>query len=683
MNKQEERRLRFQLRALGSTINWTKDDFGLVFGQNGYLKETQQFANPEAPDLVFIHWRLPNFGVIRYDVTLRKNIEIPQDVIDGIDLRRLAARMEKIDWRQNYLNPFETPRLNTSPQRLAITRIIRDLKAVRAASLKGKRMADTLSFKFLDGTVNGSFIQNGALLRATYERTLSFSTDNYSATVLQAYNLLDGRYTMKFKPGPTGNNWEWMGLSPGVKNAEGNLVLKPVAGSERFDPLIACKEMGMRGYPMDVMQALENGSKFSLPLEINRIRAERIVFADPENRRIVIDKGESEKAGMYKVPDASLYRSRIAAHGSYLPMLKDRATAMGIDQTSINTLDEQVIVYGLPFTITQLKHFGNDHIKFKIYFDKDDQERFDIDRIVAVSMPDLRFSNHSISGVQLEDLAKRMRQIDWQTDFYSIKANLFHDQHPAGNPHMKAQVDQVVEDFQRLLTGKDPNGRTAAYHLAHRYLASTPNEGVITDLDENWEKNVGVRMFPGTPTFSLESLYNLMSHRFVAINHVENKEEEQQKWYQLVSNSSKNTDNGVVRVVPGQFSVREAIMTQMGLVGKELNLLARKMTQQLEAGNLVNTYIKKPSVTVSVMLFADPVAGTLQVDLQKTFTNSPRNSASQMQKLTSMPIGEFAKIVEKSRSQSMVEQNILQQLNIQKKGQEPDELPKRGKGKRR
>lgn len=131
---------------------------------------------------------------ISYGARLREPIELPDKMIDGVDIRDLDTRMSKINWNYDqHLESIVAERIET-PEGLGEMNFINDtLKDFDSLyeTREGKEIASLLSFKHWSDGYYSRFIVDRPALEMLYERKLAVMVEGYEPmTINETYQIL-------------------------------------------------------------------------------------------------------------------------------------------------------------------------------------------------------------------------------------------------------------------------------------------------------------------------------------------------------------------------------------------------------------------------------------------------------------------------------------------------------------
>src|SRR6185437_11532254 len=384
---------------------------------DGIVKESQYFGRPGKLDRVDVNWHLEGAKLISYDVILRKHIEVPDRMIAGIELRELEGRLKRLDWTQEYLDYNEGGPL--------ITGIVNDIRRLYdyTRSADARELALKIGLKYWGYTPNEDIIPGISQLKADHQKHISLRPEDGMLSILQAYNLLDGRAI-----GRTNSDgvWNWMALDPTKRQSDGGRLLKGIPAATGFDPMAALRDFGGRQIGLEEVESVRSGSKIMLHMELDGVTAKRIVFVDPGRRLIDMDKVEGENYGLYRVSDEELFRGRSLRQQEGLHALTARADYLGIDTENLRMIENEVLTRNAGFSIEQSESRGPNLIKYKVDIDYDGKGRFDIGDVHVDLRRDFGDGLPTASDPSVADLRRRMEAVDWSRDFTSTGSMVFH-----------------------------------------------------------------------------------------------------------------------------------------------------------------------------------------------------------------------------------------------------------------
>ncbi|MDR3714028.1 MAG: hypothetical protein P4L51_14505 [Puia sp.] len=530
--------------------------------------------------------------------------------------------MGRIDWSRDWFPENRRAFIEGAPQRSLINDIVRDMTRLQESNAEGREVFQQLALKFLIHTVNGKALEgmvNLEQLRSGYEKKLILQPDDLSVTALQAYNLLDGRPIMKKMGVPESQDWEWFAVNPAKRNPDGSSVIERVSDMQDLMLVLELTRMGGKIPSYEDLAAIRNGSKVLIHLEVDGVKADRIVYADPQHMRLVIDRAESEHYGLYQVTDEELYGSRRQKAQLFLPALQAQATAIGVNKPNVARLAEEIIVRDRSFDLIQEGIYDNDRVVYLVEVGKNPDDDFSIHQIRADLRKGPHFSDPVINTVDVPMLEKMMQAADWNQDFTGAGSVQFHNRHPGGNKEMLDVVSQVQADLQYLYAGPNLEGADIAATLALKYLKDSPNEQLVPSTVRAMNQKQVIITFPGKPEFSLESLYHLMNNRFaMGKRFAEGRERETREWYKLDREKTLMGINPPITLVPGEFSVADSLARHASVVELKMPTLLDRTVKGLESGGLMAIHLDRKQFAVPMFIYADPVNKELMVDLAAT-----------------------------------------------------------------
>lgn len=133
-----------------------------------------------------------------YDATLRKAVEIPALVVNGMDVSDLEKRMRAVIWQipsEDNTGAFDISDKNTWKQEAEIEVITKDLETLGSIA-EGADLANMLKYKFWVNPNFQSMIPELISLRSRYELTQRFYLiSGDGITTNEAYRFLNNRWT--------------------------------------------------------------------------------------------------------------------------------------------------------------------------------------------------------------------------------------------------------------------------------------------------------------------------------------------------------------------------------------------------------------------------------------------------------------------------------------------------------
>ena len=662
-----------RMAALGSLLGYP--DKKLVgWPEDGVVPESQAFGRLGSRDRLDINWRLEKGRLVEYETVLRKHIAIPGGMVAGLDPQELESRMRRVDWNRDWFPEDRRTFVEYDASRSLVNSIVRDMRKLENGAAEGKAVFDKLALKYLAYTPNAHALEEVEKLKAGYEKKLLLQPYGLNVTILQAYNLLDGRSILRRSDGLEDSVWDWYAVNPAKRDPGGNSVIEPVPGTAVFNPIADLKSLGGSWPAIDDMIGLRNGSKIMVPLEIGGVKADRIVYADPRSKRLLIDKEEGEHYGLYQVSDAELYSSRIRHAEVYWPALRDHAKAMGLSNGNVERMYEEIIVRGKSFDVSQEQMFERDKGKFTVGVGKNTDDSFSIHLIEADLRKGPVFSFPIINRTDIPLLEKAMQAVDWSQDFTSIPSARYHQEHPGGNREMQAQVDQVWTGLRWLFYGDNLEGRDIAARLALRYLKDTPNEQLLPDVYREMRRKEIVVQFPASPMFTLASLYHLAEGRFAMGERMAGGgQPASREWYRLDREKEALEQYPSITLVPGRFSAGEYLSRYPhGLLETKVPLLLSRTVRGLEEGNLMPLHVDEKKFPIPILIYADPVNRSLVVDLPATLAKGNAMSHAVNLKAERMDLHSLLKIIDETPG---IDQRRGREVSGNGKKKPPDEGP--------
>jgi hypothetical protein len=622
MEAKERDELRKRLQALGSLLDFSENSLFLTMETN-VISERQKFGRLGKPDFLDISWKLDNGKLNGYEFELRKHIEIPEATVAGVDLKDLESRMARIDWGVDWFPGNRRAFVEYDPQRSLVNTIARDLNILDETKGEGKDAFEKLALKFFAHTVNNKLLDHGEILKAGYEKRLILEPDGFPVTALQAYNLLDGRSIKKKLDAQDKSDGEWFAVSPAKRNADGTRVIERIPNTASLMLVVELHHMGGKIPEYEDVEAIRNGSKVLFSLEIDGVKADRILYADPVGKRMVIDQEEGEYYGLYQVSDEQLYSSRIHEARSFLPALEAHLTVIGVDKPTVSSISREIIERNRSFVSEHEGVYDNDLVRYNIEIGKNIKGDFSIHQIHADLRKGPRFSDPIINSVDVPLLEKLMQSVDWKQDFTDPISVQFNTRHPGGNKEMQDIVSQVQTDIQYLYHGPNLEGSEIAAALALKYLKNTPNEGLVPSLVRAIHQKELIINFPGKPQFPLESLYHLMNDRFaMGYRPAEGEQVESRQWYKLDRVKTLMGIQPPITLVPGDFSVIESLKRYPSVVELKMPTLLEKLVKGLEVGRVMSIHLDREKFAIPIFIYADPPNRQLKVDLATTLMKS-------------------------------------------------------------
>ena len=604
-----------QMKRLGSLVDFSKEPF--PFGEGSWRFDEVQLCGPLGKrDQLHISWDLTDAQLLAYNLVLRKYLEIPTGKMAGIDLPDLEWRLGKVDWRvlenEVYSDPFQY-----KMQRERLFRVMDEMMKLENFSGASREVYDRLALKHIAYT-KGAAYYNLEEQVARYEQKLRVRADDFGLIgIMRGYNLLDNRSVARYESNISQDRWNWYRLHPTKRLPDGGRVLEKIEGSHRFNLKMELARMGQKRLEYDMLTGLRDGAKLIVPLSLGGVTAERVVFADPAGKQVVIDKEETKHYELYKVSDQALYRERIALAEKYRPALSERLQLLGLNNRAIEGIFESLLLRDRTPGEELVKSFNQDKGKFTVEVGKNLDGSFSIHAIGAALRKGPRDLLLVIDGVDIGALDRKMAAINWAEDFYGV-SNLFHRTHPSGNREMLRQAEEVQE--QLLTLSKSPNleGLHAAAALALKYLKDTPNERTDEDLWHIVRGKEFVVDFPAVPLFSLKALYNLMDDRFALGTRMgfgDQPQPPEKNWFRLDGEKLLLEHKPPITLVPGGFSVEGYVNRLDGILELQMPTVLKKAVQDLEEGSLVAFHADPHKSPMALFVYADPVSKCLQVDL--------------------------------------------------------------------
>ena len=624
-----------QMVALGSLLDFS--DVSVLAGRtDGAVDERQYFGRPGKLDRIDINWQLENGTLLSYDITLRKHIEIPERTMAGVDLVELEGRLRRFDWSREHMNFNEEFPL--------LAGISNDIRRLYQRSDESHELGRLIAFKYWAYTPNEDIIPGIAALKAEYEKKVTLKPGEDKVTVLQAYNLLDGRSL-----GQTGQDgvWRWKTLAPAQRTPDGGRVLVNVAGSEGFDPLAALLDLGGRRIGLEELESVRNGSRMIIDMESNGTAANRIVYADPYRRAIVIDKAEGQHYGLYRVSDEELFHERKSKQREQLREINRRADCLGIYTEKLRYIEGEMLIRNSSFTVVQDASFGEDMIKYTINIGYDGRGGFDIGQVQADLRRDFAESRPVVGGRSIIQLRKDMETVDWTRDFASTGSMVFNIDHPSGDREMQMKVMDIRVGLESLFFSREPEGPEIAAALGLRFLKDTPNEELVPALLRIMEQRLIKVSFPKSPELSLDAMYNLMNGRFalgrtVGVDGTATRS----NWYRL-NKGAAETGEFPLSVVSSGYGVLSSL-SGYDLVEARVPGLALKAAAVLERGGLFPVTLNRKDFTTPLVVFANPGTESLTVHFGETLRLAGLPWEGHQHAATKIELDQFSKIIERS-----------------------------------
>jgi hypothetical protein len=133
-----------------------------------------------------------------YDATLRKAVEIPASIINGVDVPNLEKRMGALNWQMvsenNSTDDFKIADKSTWKQEAAIEEIIKELEVLGSTG-EWHALANTLKYKYWIDLYLQSMINDLATLKNKYELTQRFYIiSGEGITASEAYRFLNNKW---------------------------------------------------------------------------------------------------------------------------------------------------------------------------------------------------------------------------------------------------------------------------------------------------------------------------------------------------------------------------------------------------------------------------------------------------------------------------------------------------------
>jgi hypothetical protein len=226
-----------QLDRLGLGKDWA-DKIQLHAGEkNFWLQHHTQYGSDRMTCYLYLEWDKENYQVSFYDAIVRKPIEVPDKIIDGISTAGLDQRMAKISWEKEYCNPMWRHLLiedeHPSAKTLVIEKMVSDVFRLERAGPEGKDISERLQLKYWSEGDFEQLIDNLYVLQDKYEVWKRFETGKgLDITIPEAYNLLNGHAVYKELLTEEGLTGQWYQLNPGKTDVYGfNVLEKMVPGN--------------------------------------------------------------------------------------------------------------------------------------------------------------------------------------------------------------------------------------------------------------------------------------------------------------------------------------------------------------------------------------------------------------------------------------------------------------------
>lgn len=665
--KLNESNFRVAIAALGSQLDFS--DASILAGRtDGIVTESQYFGRPGKLDRIDVNWHLEGGRLVSYDVSLRKYIDVPDRLIAGIELRELEGRLKRFDWTQEYLNFNEGVSL--------INGIANDIRRLYdyARSPDARELALKIGLKYWGYTPNEDIIPGISELKADYEKHISLKPGDGMLSILQVYNLLDGRAI-----GQTNSEgvWNWTTLDPTGRESDGSRILMEISAARGFDPMAALRDIGGQQVSLEEVIFVRNGSKMMLHMELDGVTAERIVFVDPFRQMVAIDKVEGENYGLYRVSDEELFRGRSSRQREGLHALTERADYLGIHTEKLRIIENEVLTRNSGFSIEQSESLGSDLIKYKVNVDYDGKGRFEIGDVHVDLRRDYTDGLSIGSDTSIADLHQRMGAVDWSLDFTSTGSMVFHLGHPGGKREMQMTVLDIRAGLESLAFGGKPDEAAIAQSLATVFLAGTPNEKLVRALVKGMEENRWRVSFPSSPEFTFNAMYNLMDGRFAMARTIDAEgKPERKNWYRL----SKGALDGVglpVSMVSSGFSVLDALK-KYDVFETKIPAMAQKTAWELEDGGLLILSLNPKVFPKPVMVYAHPGIKGLVVHLGETCRLAGDIRRAPEYASTRIELGLFSKIAEQCENL----EGVLEKIGSAEDRGQSDSAEERGEQRR-
>lgn len=142
------------------------------------------------------------YACIYYDATLRKEINITDSVINGINTKELEKQMQEIDWNidgENQIDKkFHIEDKDIWLREEKIDKVVMQLQSL-SSDEEGEGVADCLRFKFWNDTPVDEMVRNTNTLKSRFEISQRFYFfDNGSCiSAEEAYRFLNNRWMEK------------------------------------------------------------------------------------------------------------------------------------------------------------------------------------------------------------------------------------------------------------------------------------------------------------------------------------------------------------------------------------------------------------------------------------------------------------------------------------------------------
>jgi hypothetical protein len=276
-------------------------------------------------DVLFSGWHIGKAGeekeleLRKIMVLLKKDLDVPEKW-GQFDIKDLENRIRSVNWMSD--NNEQLLKKLGSEKKLDeyISTILIQLAFLNEPlSREAKKIYDLLVFKYFINTPLEALMPKqeiDAIKKAHFRRLTIDPNSEMAIDVNQAYNVLDGRYSMIAVGADT---FRWVKVDHAKKDENGVSVLEIIPGSEHFD-LRKCIDQVDAQNPAMVksdhfaLYELSRGNRVIMTLEKEGIQGKRVFYADPVNDRLSIDRKETTRRGFYE--DQSTSRDQSPGKGN-------------------------------------------------------------------------------------------------------------------------------------------------------------------------------------------------------------------------------------------------------------------------------------------------------------------------------------------------------------------------------
>jgi hypothetical protein len=274
-------------------------------------------------------------------------------------------------------------------------------------------------------------------------------------------------------------------------------------------------------------------------------------------------------------------------------------------------IERQIELKASSFTLEKTYFGRNGALQYAVEYTRSPTGRYYPDRLQGTFRKPVSIPSSIVDGINLGDLEKRMRNIDWHNkDYFDAAVPVAGD--PGQNARIIKAVNGIFKDLFALKTSSQPDAVAAHDLLAYRYFSGTPNARMVSNMEE-LEKKFAARIdLPmaemGKDQFTTAQVYNMIQGRAVRGTADANG---QAPWYSIDINRADKNGVALLKAIPDSTHFKlDELLNRYGI--------DTGIKHRLEQGESLVAELSKNDVRVTRSVYADPRSKDILVDLKES-----------------------------------------------------------------